>query len=269
MTNTISGRYEMLGQVNDLKVNYESKGDGDVIVFVHGLGGSLHIWNSQTTVCSRYYRTLSYDLRGSGRTGLSQCEYSIELWVSDLKELLLRENIEAAHLAGHSLGTLVVQHFAVSYPHMVKSLTLVGGFTEPSEAARKGIYDRSDVVRTNGMDAVADAIIEGGFSSYSKHTNSALIGLAKDLLLRNHPEAYAASCRALAQAQAIDHSKVEAPVLLIVGDEDKVSPLSMSKLMSRRFPRAQLEIIPNCGHWATIEMPDAVNKSLLNFLSTL
>lgn len=259
----------MLGQVNGLQVNYESKGNGDVIVFVHGLGGSLNIWNSQTMVCSRYYRTLSYDLRGSGRTDLSKCEYSIDLWVADLKELLQYENIESAHFVGHSLGTLVIQHFAISYPSMIKSLTLIGALTEPSEAARKGIHDRSNVVRTNGMDAVVDPIIEGGFSSYSKHTNSALIGLVKELLMHNHPEAYAASCRALAQAKAIDHSKVEAPVLLIVGDEDKVSPISMSKLMNRRFPKAHLEIIPNCGHWATIEMPDAVNKNLLNFLSRL
>ncbi|GEN35420.1 alpha/beta fold hydrolase [Aneurinibacillus danicus] len=258
----------MLTQVNDLQVNYEVKGTGDVVVFVHGLGGSLNIWNSQVNVCSRYYKTITYDLRGSGRTEISTPEYSINQFVEDLKDLLDQENVSSAHFVGHSMGTLIIQHFAVLYPEKVKTLSLVGGLTEIPPAGKEGLHARSEQVREKGMDAVADAVIEGGLSAYSKFANSALVGLVRELLQRNDAEGYAATCRALADGKAIEHQNIKQPVLLIVGDEDKVTPIRMAQQLYHGFPNATLEIIPDCGHWATVEKPENVNRALLTFLTT-
>lgn len=258
----------MQKQIRDIQVNVEVKGTGDAVVFVHGLGGDLNIWHSQVNACSRHLKTIAYDLRGSGRTDVSQPEYSIGLFVEDLKGLLDSESIESAHLVAHSMGTMIAEHFAVAYPEAVKSLTLIGGFTEPPEGARKALADRSTVVRENGMESIADAILEGGFSSYSK-TNQAVMGLVRSLLQKNDAEGYAASCRALAEAKSIRHGDVNVPVLLIVGDEDKTTPLAMSKTLYKNFPNAELVVLPNCGHWATIEMPDEVNGAILNFFNTI
>ncbi|WCK53733.1 alpha/beta hydrolase [Aneurinibacillus sp. Ricciae_BoGa-3] len=259
----------MLSQTKSLQVNYEVKGTGEAIVFVHGLGGSLNIWNSQVNVCSRYYKTIAYDLRGSGRTETSIPEYSISQFVEDLTDLLEQESVESAHFIGHSMGTLIVQHFAIRYPEKVKSLALVGGIIEIPPAGKDGLAARSELVKEKGMDAVADAITEGGLSAYTKFANPALVGLVRELLQRNDAEGYAASCRALADAKAIDHQEVTQPVLLVVGDEDKTSPVRMAQQLYKGFPNAKLEVIPDCGHWATIEKPNDVNRALLNFLTTL
>ncbi|WP_167577878.1 alpha/beta fold hydrolase [Ammoniphilus sp. YIM 78166] len=259
----------MIKQIQNLNFNVETKGTGESIIFIHGLGGSLNIWNSQVNATSRFFQTTAYDLRGAGRTELSVPEYSIEVFVEDLKNLMNSEGIKEAHLVSHSMGTLIAQHFAVDYPDRVKSLTLVGGLLEIPEAGKKGLYDRSNLVRENGMDTVADAVIEGGTSSYSKHANAATIGLVRDLLQRNNPEGYAAACRALANGRAINHGQVQVPVLLIVGDEDRVTPLPMAKKLLQGFPNARLEVIENCGHWTTVEAPDAVNRALLSFLYSL
>ena len=254
--------------IRDIQVNVEIKGTGDAVVFVHGLGGDLNIWHSQVNACSRYFKTVTYDLRGSGSTDVSQPEYSIELFVEDLKALLDLESIESAHIVAHSMGTMIAEQFAVVYPEAVKSLTLVGGFTEPPEGARNALADRSTLVRENGMESIADAILEGGFSSYTK-TNQAVMGLVRSLLQNNAPEGYAASCRALAEAKAISHRDVEVPVLLLVGDEDKTTPLPMSKTLYKNFPNAELVVLPNCGHWATIEKPNEVNGAILKFFNTI
>ncbi|WP_052947904.1 alpha/beta fold hydrolase [Aneurinibacillus tyrosinisolvens] len=259
----------MLSQMNSLQINYEVKGTGDVVVFVHGLGGSLNIWNSQVNVCSRYYKTITYDLRGSGRTETSHPEYSISQYVEDLKDLLEQENVDSAHLVGHSMGTLIIQHFATRYPEKVKSLALVGGIVEIPPAGKDGLAARSELVKEKGMDAVADAITEGGLSAYTKFANPALVGLVRELLQRNDSEGYAASCRALADGKAIEHEEITQPVLLIVGDEDKTSPIRMAQQLYKGFSNAKLEIIPDCGHWATIEKPNDVNRALLTFLTTL
>lgn len=258
----------MRKQIGDIQVNVESKGAGEAVVFVHGLGGDLNIWHSQVNACSRFFKTVAYDLRGSGRTDVAQPEYSIELLVEDLKALLDHESIESAHIVAHSMGTLVAEHFAVAYPEAVKSLTLVGGFTEPPAGARKALADRSTVVRENGMESIADALLEGGFSATSK-TNQAAMGLVRSLLQKNDAEGYAASCRALAEAKAIHHKEVTVPVLIIAGDEDKTTPLPMEKALYQSFPNAELVVLPNCGHWATIEKPDEVNGAILRFLHVI
>ncbi|MED4227514.1 alpha/beta hydrolase [Neobacillus cucumis] len=258
----------MRKQIGEIQVNVEIKGVGDAVVFVHGLGGDLNIWHSQVNAASRYFKTVAYDLRGSGRTDVSQPEYSIELFVEDLKTLLNSESIESAHIVAHSMGTMVAEHFAATYPQAVNSLTLVGGFTEPPEGARKALADRSTVVRENGVESIADALLEGGFSSQSK-TNQAAMGLVRSLLQNNDSEGYAASCRALAKAKAINHKEINVPVLLIVGDEDKTTPLPMAKVLYKNFPNAELVVLPNCGHWATLEKPDEVNEAILRFFHTI
>ncbi|MFJ7730188.1 alpha/beta fold hydrolase [Neobacillus sp. NPDC097160] len=258
----------MRKQIRDIQVNVEVKGTGNAVVFVHGLGGDLNIWNSQVNACSRHLKTVTYDLRGSGLTDVSQPDYSIDLFVEDLKALLESESIESAHIVAHSMGTMIAEHFAVVYPESVKSLTLVGGFTEPPEGARKALADRSTLVRENGMDSIADSIVEGGFSSYTK-TNLAMMGLVRSLIQKNDVEGYAASCKALAEAKAISQCDVKVPVLLIVGDEDKTTPLSMSKHLLKNFPNSELVVLSNCGHWATIEMPIEVNAAILKFINQI
>lgn len=260
----------MLKQVNGITMNLEVNGNGeDTVVFVHGLGGSLNIWHSQAAVVSRYYKTLAYDLRGSGRSDAAECDYSIEIWVEDLKALLDSQNIRRAHLVGWSMGTLIVQHFSSKYPAMTASQTLIGALWELPEIGKKNTFKRAEIVLEEGMDAVADAIIAGGTSSYTKAAKPALVGLIRDLLLRNNPEAYAASCRALANGTAIDHEKVEIPTLLIVGDEDNVTSLPVAERLYQAFPNAQLEVIANAGHWITVEKPNEVNQAFLKFLKTI
>lgn len=256
----------MITEIQGLKVNCEVNGNGDAVVFVHGLGGSLNIWSSQVNACARHFKTIAYDLRGSGRSGLGGGECSIDVWVEDLKRLLASLEEGPVHLVGHSMGTLIVQHFAVRYPELVRSLVLVGGLTEIPEAGKQGLHNRANAVMENGMDAVADQVLEGGLSAYTKHANRALTGLVRELLQRNDPDGYAASCKALANGKAISHSQVSVPVLLIVGDEDRVTPPGMARQLLNGFPDARLEVIPECGHWATVEKPAEVNKAILSFL---
>jgi len=260
----------MYEQVNGITMNLEMNGNGEeTVVFVHGLGGSLNVWYSQIAVVSRYYKTIAYDLRGSGRSDKADCEYSIELWVEDLKALLDSQNIKRVHLVGWSLGTLIVQHFSSKYATMVASQTLVGGLWELPEVGKQNTLKRAEIVQEEGMDAVADTIVAGGTSSYTKYAQPALVGLIRDLLLRNNPEAYAASCRALAGGTAIDHQQVDVPTLLIVGDEDNVTPLPVAERLYRAFPNVQLEVIANAGHWIIVEKPTELNTAFLTFLKTI
>ena len=110
---------------------------GPTLVCVHGLGGSTNTWYPQAQVLKRDLQLIAYDLRGSGRNTMPG-DISLERHVADLAEVV-HEVGGAVHLAGHSLGTIICQHFAAQYPEKVASLALLGAFAEPPEGARKAL----------------------------------------------------------------------------------------------------------------------------------
>ena len=135
-----AGARGSLVAMTDLFVE-EFGGKGDVLVMVHGLGGSTNTWFPQSQVLTRDLRLVAYDLAGSGRSPVRDA-ISIESHVGDLLEVI-RQAGGRAHLAGHSLGTIVCQHFAVAHPDRVASLALLGPFPQPPEPARTGLRDRA------------------------------------------------------------------------------------------------------------------------------
>jgi 3-oxoadipate enol-lactonase len=265
----MKGDSDMLEMVNGVTTHYEVKGQGETVLFLHGLGGSLNIWHNQVMHLSRYYQTVTFDLTGSGRTETTAAPYSMEKWGEELIALMDRLSIDKAHLVGHSMGTLIAQHFAVHYPERVSSLTLVGGIVEIAEAGKAGLEQRAKTVLEQGMDPVAEAICDAGLSAHTKATHTAVVGLIRELMQRNDPQGYAASCRALAAAPAIDHGSVQVPVLVIVGDEDRTAPVTVAKKLYQGFPNAKLVVVGESGHWTTLEKPVETTAAILQFLAEI
>ena len=129
---------------------------GETLVLVHGLGGSTNTWYPQANILKRDLKVIAYDLPGSGRSPLRD-DVTIESLVDDLHEVVEQSGSGRVHLGGHSLGTIICQHYAARYPDRVLSLALMGAFPEPPEPARKALRDRAAKVRAEGMAAIADA----------------------------------------------------------------------------------------------------------------
>jgi 3-oxoadipate enol-lactonase len=104
------------------------------------------------------------------------------------------------HLAGHSLGTIICQHFAARSPERVASMILVGAFPEPPEAARTALRERAAKARSEGMRGIADAIAAAGTSSDTKVNQPSAVAFVRESLMAQNPEGYARNCEALADA---------------------------------------------------------------------
>ena len=113
----------------------ELGGKGETLVLVHGLGGTTSTWYPQAQVLKRDFRLVSYDLAGSGRSAATG-DISIARHVEDLLDVIRQVGGTKVHLAGHSMGTIICQHFAAQHPELVVSLALLGPFPEPPEAAQ-------------------------------------------------------------------------------------------------------------------------------------
>lgn len=246
----------------------QPQGRGDTLVLVHGLGGSTNTWFPQMQVLQRDFRVVAYDLAGSGRSPVTD-GISIARHVADLEQVVAHAGHGRVHLAGHSMGTIVCQHFAVSHPELVASLVLVSGFPEPPAGARTALRERAAKARREGMSAIADAIVAAGTADDTKVNQPAATAFVRESLMAQPAEGYARNCEALAEASAAEQSHIGCRALLLVGDQDRTAPPDVARALASALADAQVQIVPGCGHWATIERAKQVNYALTMFYARL
>jgi 3-oxoadipate enol-lactonase len=252
-------------QVRGKTLSVEKQGNGDPVVLLHGLGSTANVWEPQVRALSDRFTLLRLDLEGAGRSAATG-PLSIASWVDDLKALLDLEGIGKARLVGHSLGTLILQHFAAAHPQHVDKLVFIGVNRAPPEARRVAIRERVAKVRAEGIDVIVEAIVKGGLSPHTLSEKPEVVAFVRELLTRQSDEGYARSCEAMAAAVAADAAAIKAPVLLVAGRDDAISPPANSEALAADLANARVQVLEQCGHWHPIEQPAALNAALREFL---
>ena len=255
----------MIVEVRGKKMSVEKQGTGDPVVLLHGLGSSANVWEPQVRALADRFTLIRYDLEGAGRSPYAG-ELSIAGWVDDLVAILDANKISKARFAGHSLGTLILQHFVAKYPERVEKLVFIGVNRAPPEARRQAIKERVAKVRGEGIDGIADGIVKGGVSPHTFANKPEVVAFVRELLTRQPVEGYARSCEAMGASVAADISKIKCPLLVIAGRDDAVSPVANGEGIVAELPHARLVIIEQCGHWHPIEQPAEVTQALAGFL---
>ena len=248
----------MFADIDGNTLHYTSVGDGPPVVLIHGLGGSAHVWHGVIGALQQHHHCVAVDLRGHGRSQ-GRGKFSIEGWAEDIKRLI-------AHLELPPV-TLVAQEVAHSAPDLVDELVLVGGISYFEPATAEAYRQRADAVEADGMDVLVDAWLEGAVSPRSHATQPGMVGLLRDVFLRNEPQHYAKACRALADAERIPRDEIGQPTLIIAGSHDRSTPIAMAEELKRSIPVSRIKVISGVGHWMPLEDPDAVASAMLEFLT--
>ena len=110
-----------------MKLNYVDEGNGETLVFIHGLSDNLLYWEVLATAFKKDFRVVRLDLRGHGQSPLGDEEISIDTYADDLKNILDDLGIQKANLVGFSLGGAVALDFAIKYPLFTTSFFLTIG----------------------------------------------------------------------------------------------------------------------------------------------
>ena len=250
----------------------EEEGEGDAVVCVHGLGGSTNTFTSLTPALARH-RVIRVDMPGSARSSRVEGPLTVERFVETLISVCTRLNIARAHWVGHSLGTIVCQHLAVVAPKLVKSLALFGPLIAPPEPARVAIRARAATARSEGlagMHEIALGLVNAAISSETRQRSLLAVAFVRESLMRQDPDGYARTCDALAEAGAAAVDRIEAPVLLVTGDEDGVAPPQAVRTFAEKLHSAKgtrVVVLPRCGHWAPVERPEECVRELRDFLA--
>jgi 3-oxoadipate enol-lactonase/4-carboxymuconolactone decarboxylase len=252
--------------VQDLTVHVQVEGPpgADAVLLLHSLGTNLHVWDEQARVLARQYRVIRPDLRGHGLTTVTPGPYAIDALARDALGVLDALGVEAAHVAGISIGGMIAQSLAAQAPQRVKRLALVD--TALAIPPAQNWTDRAALVRAEGMGAVVEAVVARWVTRPALHSPVAR-GL-RAMLLRTDPEGYAAAAEAIAAADLTATTRgLAVPTLVLVGDQDAATPVASAEALRDAIPGAVLEVLADAAHIPTVERPEAVTEALVRFLA--
>lgn len=252
-------------RVGDISINREVVGEGTALVLIHGLGSDLTIWREDVAVFARYHRVLAVDVRGFGESDKPAGPYSPAMLAADVAGLLQAEGFERAHVAGISMGGVIAQRLALDFPHRVRSLVLISTSSEVGERAVASWQRLADLIEERGFDErSADAS-----RAFSEAFAAAHPEVVADLGRRNaasDPRSYAAAARAVGDYRwTADLARVDVPVLILQGLDDRLTPPGGSVKMQRTLPRARLLMVSAAGHNLPLEQPELFRSALLAF----
>src|SRR5207249_5505911 len=172
--------------------------------------------------------------------------YTMEKWCEQIAGFAEQLKIDKFVLVGHSMTTVLAQKFAAKYANRLSAVVLCGPLTELAQAGKDAFVKRAETVQKEGMIAVADQVLAGALTPATREGNPALAGMVREMLLANDPACYAGHCHALLNGSAkADQAQIKCPTLILVGDQDAVTPLSKARAIAAAIPGgAQIRIVP-------------------------
>jgi len=251
-------------EINGRTLAVDVTGDGDALLLVHGLGGTSNFWAPVTAAFAPHMRVIAPDLPGAGRSAPA-AGISFDTLANDLLALLDALGIGQAHVAGHSMGSIVCQHLAAKAPDRVRDLVLLGPLAELPEAARPALEARAATAREHGMEAIAELVCDRGLSAETKSMRPVTVGFVREMMLRQSAEGYARHCLALAAGRRADPAAIRCPTLLVSGTEDTTAPAASVAALAAALPSARVEMLAACGHWTAVEKPAEVVAAMTRF----
>jgi pimeloyl-ACP methyl ester carboxylesterase len=244
------------------------------LVWLAGLGQDHLAWGLQGAVFSKKFRCLMLDSRDVGRSGRATEFYSGADMATDLAGLLDALHVPKISVVGLSLGGVIAQEFALHYPTRLDHLALISTFPGGDNRLASLAASWATMYSTMPVDDFMRAANPWLFTWRVFQQRPVFL----DTLVRHRtanlhsPDAaaFARQSNVLVQQNALDRlTQITAPTLVLVGDEDIVTPPRLARQLAEGIPGARLEIIPEAGHGGVAEMPDPFNRLLMKFFEEL
>lgn len=233
------------------------------IIFLHGVGSDKSVWQPQLAHFGRSRRAVAFDYPGYGesefRDGASRGDFAAAM-LAAMDAL----NIDKAHICGLSLGGVIAIAIYAAAPLRCASLIIADSFAVHPDG--QGIYDRS-VAASQSMTMRELAEARTGLLLGSATTPEFRTEVI-DTMAAIDPAAYRLGAAAVWLADQRDiAASVEVPTLILVGEEDVITPPNLSEELEQLIPGSSLQRIAAAGHLANAEQPAAFNDAIESFLS--
>jgi 3-oxoadipate enol-lactonase len=255
-------------------VSYTDQGreNAPTIIFVHGFPLNKWMWIKQVEALEKNYRVITYDIRGHGSSELGDVDFSIDLFTEDLLCLMDALKINKAALCGFSMGGYIALNAIINHPHRFSALILcdTSCFSDTPEA-RENRMKTIGSIRESGLERYADMSINKLFAPNSLVTRKEEVAAVKTMIMNTSEQSIAKTLVALATRNetCTKLSEINVPVLIMVGDQDIVTPPENAQFIHNNINGSLLVILEKAGHLSNLENPEQFNNQLIWFLSTL
>lgn len=257
-------------RINGIDVRYTVSGSGPWVALSHSLACRLEMWDEEVRRLSRRFTVLAYDSRGHGESSAPAMPYTLDMFADDIKGLLDHVGAKRPHWIGLSMGGFYGLTAALKYPGIFASLVLADTASRLAPEGVQGFRDRVALVRAGGMEAMVEPTIRRWFKDSFRAKQPALVARVSDWIRNTPLEGYIGTCAAIPAIDVTDRlGEIDVPCLALVGADDIALPPPMTQVLARGIAGAKLAIIPDAGHLANLEQPDAFNAALDEFYGAI
>jgi pimeloyl-ACP methyl ester carboxylesterase len=272
--------------VRDIELYYEEHGSGFPLLCIMGFATDSTGWLLQVPEFAKHYRTIVFDNRGVGRSSKPGGAYAMHDMADDAVALLDHLGIARAHVLGLSMGGMIAQELVLRHPARARGLVLAATFPEPDAATE----EHRTVLFTQMGGTITDAgEMKIDFTALDPLTFFQHIlplvftpSFIQTELPRLMPmfagalqwgfsiEAILGQMQAILGHRTTDRLHgITAPTLVLTGDADRLISPANSDVLAQSIPGAKLVRMPGGSHGFNVEMPDAFNRSVLDFLAAV
>ena len=256
-----------------MELAYREAGAGRPLVLLHAFPLSATMWLEQRDGLASECRVITPDQRGFGGSPLGEDEPSLDTAADDVVELLDRLDLEQVVLGGLSMGGYVAMALLRRHPERVAGMILADTKANADPDAAKANRERiaAAVESDESSTVLVDEVLPALLGTTTTSSRPLISGRVRGLVQAAPAAAVAWAQRAMAaRPDSFEILRAfDRPSLVIVGQEDVLSPPADAEAMAEALPRGRLVVIPEAGHLTAVETPEAFNAQVAGFLAEL
>ena len=255
--------------MNGLEIAYERVGEGPPLVLVHGGTVDSRMWQPQLAALADEFTVVAWDEPGVGRSSDVPAGFGLADYARCLAALIDALELGPAHVAGLSWGGTVVLELYRRHAELVVTMILVdtyagwkGSLPAEEVRARVELYRRVVAAPAGEFDPTPPGLFAGA-------PPAEFVPLLEAMAAEVRRESMNTALSAMAEADQRDLlPRIAVPTLLIWGERDARSPLSVARQFEQAIPAAKLVVIPGAGHVSNLEQPEPFNDAVREFCRT-
>lgn len=257
---------------NGIRLHYQESGSGpETVVFSHSFLVSSEHFSPQIETLSRRYRCIAFDHRGHGGSEVTADGYDMENLYADAVALIEALGCHPCHFIGLSTGGFIGLRLAIRRPDLLSSVVLMDTSADEEAAKARPRYQAMlSALRWLGYWPVAGRVFRMFFSPATRSDPARREELAhwrRRMVANDRMAMFRFGHGIFGRAAVADQlGAVRTPALVVVGEDDELTPPSRAQRIAERIPGARLSVIPRAGHLTTVERPGLVTQVIEDFL---
>lgn len=234
------------------------------LIFSNSLGTDHGMWQAQVAAFAEDYFVICYDTRGHGKSAVIE-NSTLSNLANDVIDILEHFKVEKAHFCGISMGGITGLQLGLIAPQRFLSITIANSAAKIGQA--EAWLSRADAVEEQGLADIVSTTHTRWFSNKFDYIHNRLAQQTIQSLSVTPPKGYAASCRALANADLRDQiANIEVPCLALCGGLDPVTTVADGEFMQAHIPNCEIAVL-DASHLSNIEVPQQFNQVLAAFIA--